>query len=71
MVLARSRLLNGDLEGAVATASLAVDEGESLQSARFVRYVTDVQRVINDNAAVPVVAEFNERGRQALAELEE
>lgn len=71
MVLAQSRLLNGDLEGAVATASLAADEGESLQSACFVRYVTDLQRVINDNAAVPVVAEFNEGVRQALAELEE
>ncbi|MBM9505457.1 sporulation protein [Actinacidiphila acididurans] len=71
MVLAQSRLLNGDLEGAVSTAGLAVDEGESLQSARFVRYVEDFQQEISPYAAAPVVAAFNEKVATARAELEE
>jgi hypothetical protein len=70
MVLAQSKFLNGDLEGAVATAALAVDEGESLQSARFVRYVEDFQHEVNGYSSTPAVAAFNERVSAARAELE-
>ncbi|MBY8878390.1 sporulation protein [Actinacidiphila acidipaludis] len=71
MVLAQGQYLNGDLESAVATATLAVDEGESLQSARFVRYIEDFQREISDCSSVPVVRAFEERVVIARAELEE
>ena len=71
MVLAQSQLLNGDLEGAIATATLAVDEGESLQSARFLRYVGDFQREISAHAAAPAVAGFNARVAHARAALDE
>lgn len=71
MVLAQSQFLNGDLESAVATAELAVDEGESLQSARFVRYVEDFQREISVHSSAHVVAAFNEKVAVARAELEE
>lgn len=70
MVLAQSQLLNDDLEGAVSTAGLAVDEGESLQSARFVRYVEDFQQEISGYASAPAVAEFTEKVAMARAELE-
>lgn len=70
MVLAQSQFINGDLEAAVTTANLAVDEGESLQSARFVRYVEDFQREINGHSSVPAVATFNEKVAVARAELE-
>lgn len=71
MVLAQSQFLNGDLEGAVATAGLAVDEGESVQSARFVRYVEDFQREVSGYSGTPAVAAFNERVSAARADLEE
>lgn len=66
MVLAQSQFLNGDLEGAVATAGLAVDEGESVQSARFVRYVEDFQREVSGYSGTPAVA-ASTRGCQRLA----
>jgi hypothetical protein len=71
MVLAQSQFLNGDLEGAVATAGLAVEEGESVQSARFVRYVEDFQQEVSGYSSTPVVAAFNERVSAARAELEQ
>ncbi|MCN9239471.1 sporulation protein [Streptomyces sp. RY43-2] len=71
MVLAQSQLLNGDLEAAVTTASLAVDGGDSLQSTRFQRYVTDFQNEVSVHAANPAVAAFNEKVHDALARLDE
>ncbi|WP_414168960.1 sporulation protein [Streptoverticillium reticulum] len=71
MVLAQSQLLNGELEAAVATASLAVEAGDSLQSSRFQRYVSDFQTEVSTHATHPVVAGFNEQVRQALARLED
>ncbi|MER5916317.1 sporulation protein [Streptomyces sp. NPDC001982] len=71
MVLAQSQLLNGELEAAVTTASLAVDGGDSLQSTRFQRYVTDFQHEVSTHAANPTVAAFNEKVHDALARLEE
>lgn len=71
MVLAQSQLLDGDVEAAVKTATLAVDGGDSLQSARFQRYVTDFQAEINAHAGNRVVAEFNEHVEQALARLDD
>ncbi|MFB1042947.1 sporulation protein [Streptomyces chrestomyceticus] len=66
MVLAQSQLLNGDLEAAVATAGLAVEAGDALQSARFHRYVNDFRREISVHAREPVVQRFNERVRGAM-----
>ncbi|WP_141206713.1 sporulation protein [Streptomyces griseorubiginosus] len=71
MVLAQSQLLNGELEAAVTTASLAVDGGDSLQSTRFQRYVTDFQIEVSVHAANPVVAAFNEQVHEALTRLDE
>ncbi|MEU2284656.1 sporulation protein [Streptomyces sp. NPDC013178] len=71
MVLAQSQLLNGELEAAVTTASLAVDGGESLQSSRFQRYVTDFQQEVSVHATNPTVAAFNEKVTDALARLDE
>lgn len=71
MVLAQGQFLNGDLENAVATATLAVDAGESLQSARFVRYVEDFRREISAYSSAPMVRALNERVVAARAELEE
>ena len=71
MVLAQSQLLNGELEAAVTTASLAVDGGDSLQSNRFQRYVTDFQNEVSVHATNPTVAAFNERVRDALNRLDE
>jgi hypothetical protein len=71
MVLAQSQLLNGELEAAVTTASLAVDGGDSLQSTRFQRYVTDFQREVSVHAANPTVAAFNEKVHDALTRLDE
>ena len=71
MVLAQSQLLNGELEAAVTTASLAVDGGDSLQSNRFQRYVTDFQTEVSVHAANPTVAAFNEKVRDALNRLDE
>ncbi|MGP9019241.1 sporulation protein [Streptomyces sp. BR1] len=71
MVLAQSQLLNGELEAAVTTASLAVDAGDSLQSARFQRYVTDFQAEVSTHATNPVVAAFDEKVREALARLDD
>ncbi|MGW2627849.1 sporulation protein [Streptomyces chattanoogensis] len=71
MVLAQSHLLNGELEAAVATASLAVDSGDTLQSSRFQRYVTDFQTEVSTHAANPSVAAFNDQVREALARLDD
>uniref|UniRef100_A0AAU2A619 Sporulation protein n=1 Tax=Streptomyces sp. NBC_00093 TaxID=2975649 RepID=A0AAU2A619_9ACTN len=71
MVLAQSHLLNGDLEAAVTTASLAVDGGDTLQSTRFQRYVTDFQAEVSTHTTNPVVAAFNNQVRDALARLED
>jgi hypothetical protein len=71
MVLAQSQFLNRDLDSALATATLAVAEGESLQSARFVRYVEDFQQEIHGHSSLPTVTAFNERVALARAELEE
>lgn len=71
MVLAQSQLINGELEAAVTAASLAVDGGDSLQSARFQRYVTDFQTEVSAHAANPRVAAFNDQVRDALARLED
>ncbi|MFE1842672.1 sporulation protein [Streptomyces sp. NPDC059515] len=71
MVLAQSQLINGELEAAVTTASLAVDGGDSLQSSRFQRYVTDFQAEVNTHAAHPAVVAFNEKVSEALARLDD
>ncbi|WP_225078206.1 sporulation protein [Streptomyces sp. CoT10] len=71
MVLAQSQLLNDELEVAVTTASLAVDGGDSLQSTRFQRYVTDFQAEVSAHAANPIVAAFNDQVRDALARLDD
>ncbi|MGW1055067.1 sporulation protein [Streptomyces sp. NPDC002521] len=71
MVLAQSQLLNGELEAAVTIASLAVDGGDSLQSTRFQRYVTDFQTEVSVHAANPAVAAFNEKVHDALTRLDE
>jgi len=71
MVLAQSHLLNGELEAAVTTASLAVDGGDSLQSSRFQRYVTDFQAEVSIHATNPTVAAFNNQVRDALARMED
>jgi len=71
MVLAQSQLLNDDLEGAVTTASLAVDEGESLQSAQFLRYVGDFQQEISGLSRTPTVSQFNEKVAAARSRLED
>jgi hypothetical protein len=69
MVLAQSHLLNGELEAAVTTASLAMDGGDTLQSSRFQRYVTDFQTEVSTHAANPTVAAFNDQVHDALARL--
>ncbi|MGW1051534.1 sporulation protein [Streptomyces sp. NPDC002521] len=71
MVLAQSQLLNGELEAAVTTASLAVDGGDSLQSTRFQRYVTDFQTEVSVHASNHAVAAFNEKVHDALTRLDE
>ncbi|MEU9915278.1 sporulation protein [Streptomyces sp. NPDC051001] len=71
MVLAQSQLLNGELEAAVTTASLAVDGGDTLQSTRFQRYVTDFQVEVSIHAGNPTVAAFNDQVHDALARLED
>ncbi|ONK12250.1 sporulation protein [Streptomyces sp. MP131-18] len=71
LVLAQSHLLNGDLEGSVATAALAVEAGDALQSTRFQRYVTDYQREVSSHASHPAVRDLNERVRIALAEMDD
>ncbi|MFF4563979.1 sporulation protein [Streptomyces sp. NPDC001435] len=71
MVLAQSQLLNGELEAAVTTASLAVDGGDSLQSTRFQRYVTDFQNEVSVHATNPAVTAFHDKVRDALARLDE
>jgi tetratricopeptide (TPR) repeat protein len=71
MVLAQSQLLNGELEAAVTTASLAVDGGDTLQSTRFQRYVTDFQAEVSIHATNPTVAAFNDQVHDALARLDD
>ncbi|MEU6402322.1 sporulation protein [Streptomyces sp. NPDC046985] len=69
MVLAQSQLLNGDLEAAVTTASLAVDGGDTLQSNRFQRYVTDFRAEVSAHATHPAVVAFDQQVNEALARL--
>ncbi|WP_217135535.1 sporulation protein [Streptomyces sp. AC558_RSS880] len=71
MVLAQSQLISGDLEAAVTTATLAVDGGDSLQSSRFQRYVTDFQAEVSAHAAHPAVVAFKEKVSEALARLDD
>ncbi|MCX4611011.1 sporulation protein [Streptomyces mirabilis] len=71
MVLAQSHLLNGELEAAVMTASLAVDGGDTLQSSRFQRYVTDFQTEVSTHSTNPIVTAFNDQVRDALARLDD
>ncbi|MGI3197690.1 sporulation protein [Streptomyces sp. GLT-R25] len=71
MVLAQSHLLNGDLEAAVTTASLALDGGDTLQSSRFQRYVTDFQTEVSTHATNPTVLAFNDQVHDALARLDD
>ncbi|MDH2391922.1 sporulation protein [Streptomyces sp. HNM0663] len=71
MVLAQSQLLNGELEAALSTANLAVEAGDSLQSARFQRYITDFQHEISAHTANPSVTAFNDKVRDALARLDD
>ncbi|MBW1601912.1 sporulation protein [Streptomyces sp. JJ66] len=71
MVLAQSQLLDGELEAAVATAGSAVEGGDALQSSRFQRYVNDFQRAVSRHEGNPAVRRFNERVREAMAELGE
>ncbi|MFJ9006611.1 sporulation protein [Streptomyces canus] len=71
LVLAQSQLLHGELEAAVTTASLAVDGGDTLQSTRFQRYITDFQAKVSTHATNPAVAAFNDQVRDALARLED
>jgi hypothetical protein len=67
MVLAESQYLHGDLETAVGTATTAVREGESVQSARFRRYVANFQQKIVHHARNATVRDFNEYVRCAFA----
>jgi hypothetical protein len=71
MVPAQSHLLDGQLEAAVATAGLAVTEGDALQSARFQRYVADFQREVPPHATHPAVRQFTELVRVALADTDD
>ncbi|MFI0220232.1 hypothetical protein [Streptomyces lydicus] len=71
MVLAQSQLLNGDLEAAVTTASLAVEAGDALQSARFQRYVGDFQREVSAHATHPAVQQFSGQVRAAMNRLDD
>ncbi|WP_309246936.1 hypothetical protein [Streptomyces somaliensis] len=71
MVLAQSQLLNGELEAALDTATQAVENGDALQSARFVRYVTDFRREVSVYTRNPAVQRFNEQVCDALAELDD
>ncbi|WP_329131100.1 sporulation protein [Streptomyces sp. NBC_01476] len=68
MVLAQSHYLHGDVGAAVATATTAVREGESVQSARFRRYVSDFQRQVSPQASNSAVRDFNDHVRVALAD---
>ncbi|MFE1766624.1 sporulation protein [Streptomyces angustmyceticus] len=70
MVLAQSQLMSGDLEAAVATAGLAVEAGDALQSARFQRYVGDFQREVSaGHAAHPAAQRFSTQVRDAMSRL--
>ncbi|MFD7315022.1 sporulation protein [Streptomyces sp. NPDC059883] len=71
MVLAQSQLLNGDLDAAVTTASLAVEAGDALQSARFQRYVGDFQREVSVHGTLPIVQQFNGQVRDAMERLDD
>jgi hypothetical protein len=55
------------LDAAVTTASLAVEEGESVQSMRFRRYVQDFQTNVGSYTNEPAVADFNELMRESFA----
>ncbi|WP_435242753.1 sporulation protein [Streptomyces cucumeris] len=71
VVLAQSQLLNGELEAAITTASLALDDGDALQSARFQRYITDFQRTVSTHTGNPAVQQFNEQVREAMAYMDD
>lgn len=68
IVLAQGQLLNGDLEAATASAGVAVRDGGSVQSARFLRYVTDFRREVSPHAPHPAVQQFDEIVRVQLAD---
>jgi hypothetical protein len=68
MVLAQSQYLHGEVEAAITTATTAVREGESVQSARFRHYVSEFQRKISPHAASAVVRDFNDHVRVAFAD---
>ena len=71
MVLAQSPLLNGELDAAVTTASLALDGGDTLQSTRFQRYVTDFQAEVSIHATNPTEAAYNDQEHDAHARLDD
>ncbi|MEU7320452.1 sporulation protein [Streptomyces griseoviridis] len=71
MVLAQSHLLDGDLDAAVTTARRAVEDGDTLQSARFQRYVRDFQREVSVHGALPIVQQLNGQVREALEHLDD
>ncbi|MDQ0749724.1 C4-dicarboxylate-specific signal transduction histidine kinase [Streptomyces africanus] len=48
-----------------------MDGGDSLQSSRFQRYVTDFRAEVSAYAAAPAVVAFNEQVNEALARLDE
>jgi hypothetical protein len=48
-----------------------VDDGDSLQSSRFQRYVTDFQAEVSAHAAHPSVVAFTEKVSEALARLDD
>lgn len=49
----------------------SVDGGDSLQSSRFQRYVTDFQAEVSEHAPHPAVVTFNEQVSEALARLDD
>jgi len=59
MVSAAGALRSGDLDQAVSTAMAAVRSAGSLQSSRYIRYVTDFHKSLTEKSAShPLVREF-------------
>ncbi|MEU3963204.1 sporulation protein [Streptomyces buecherae] len=71
MVLAQSLLLHGELDEALSMATRAIEEGTSLQSARFLGYVTDFQHEISTHASHAGTADFHDRVRSALVRMDD
>ncbi|MFE7130811.1 sporulation protein [Streptomyces sp. NPDC057638] len=71
MVLAQSLLLHGELDEALSMATRAVEEGDSLQSARFLGYVTDFQHEVTAYAGHARTADFHDRVRSALVRMDD